>query len=215
MSPCKTLNEFIKNWDKKIDKILQSYGMGDQAEDIKQDIYLYICTKDEHGKNGLERYDPARGAFSTYAYALILTKARNAVARRKRDLALIPFSHDGSDDAYDDNMTASRRDRREAEMMARTGVDSAKRVEFSLQLQQVMDALRTYPVRSSFFRNGECIVRDLPTLMELLLQDKSRDEIVEYFDYSTGSVGVMYEKLRSVPELRELYNMAATTSGME
>ncbi len=87
-------------------------------------------------------------------------------------------------------------------------MDSARRVEFKLQLEQIMQVLQRYPARSSFFRGGECIVRDLHSLMEQLMQDRSRDEIVKHFDYSTGSVGVLYEKLRAIPELRELYGMA-------
>lgn len=210
-----TIPEFVKQWDKKIDKIIASYGLQDLAEDIKQDIYLDVATTDKNpesptfGKNGLERYDPLRGAFSTYVYGLVLVRVRNARSKRVRELGLMPFSHDGTTYGQSDDGRASRiKDRNEANAQDLSGKTSEiERAEFQMQIEKAMEALRNYPVRSYFFRDGECVTRDLATLLDLVLKGKSRDEIVNYFEYSTGSVGVMFDQLRKVPELEELKDM--------
>lgn len=210
-----TIPDFVKHWDKKIDKIIASYGLQDMAEDIKQDIYLDVATPDKNpdsptfGQNGLERYDPLRGAFSTYVYGLVLVRVRNARSRRVRELGLMPFSHDGTSyDQGDDGRASRIKDRNEANAQDISGKTSEiERAEFLMQIEHAKDALKNYPVRSYFFRDGDCITRDLATLLDLVLQGKSRDEIVSYFEYSTGSVGVMFDQLRQVPELQELKDM--------
>lgn len=211
----KTLKEFIEQWDKKLDKIIASHGMQDMAEDIKQDIYLCIATPDSKpdsptlGQNGLERYDPKRSAFSTYVYGLVLVRVRNARAKRVRELGLMPYSHDTSKyDVDDEGRQTTRRDRNEAHSYDLDGkATDLERTEFNIQLRNVLETLRTYPVRSYFFKDGECITRDLATLLELIISGKTREEIVEYFQYSTGSVGVMFDQLRRCPELQELKDM--------
>jgi hypothetical protein len=216
IKPISTMEEFVKVWDKKITKIIASFQLQDLTEDIKQDIYLEMCTPNSdpdhpnYGKNGLQSYDPNRGAFSTYVYGLLLVKIRNARTKRLRELGVMPYSHDAvSDYASDPDSHASRaHDRMEAHGQELSNeLSSVTRAEFQMQLQNIKEALKSYTVRSYFFRNGECITRDLSALLELILQGKSREEIVEYFEYSTGSVGVMFEMLRAVPELMELKQM--------
>lgn len=210
-----TVEEFVEQWDRKIDKIIASYGLQEFAEDIKQDIYTDVITPDSnpesdtYGQNGLQRYDPKRGAFSTYVYGLVLTRVRNARSRRIRELGLMPFSHDATFMASeDDGRSARKKDKNEAHAYELSGKACAlERKEFQMQINNALEALKYYPVRSYFFRNGECITRDLATLLKLVLSGKSREEIVNYFEYSTGSVGVMFDQLRQVPELQELKDM--------
>lgn len=207
--------QFHKAWDRKIDHIIASMGMADLSEDIKQDIYLVMCSVNpETGKTGLESFDPTRGSFSTYVYALVLIKAKNARAKRQRELGLMPFSHDESKYEGDDSMSSWAKDKLEAHGAELSGAWSEQeRAEFRIQLDGVMAALSVKPVRSHFFRDGECVTRDLRTLFDLILDGKSREEIVEYFNYSTGSVGVMFEQLRQVPELVELRDMVRDVVG--
>lgn len=218
MSQVLNITDFIKQWGKKIDRIIMSYGLQELADDIKQDIYADIITPDSdpdsptYGQNGLERYDPAKGAFSTYVYGLVLVRVRNARSRRVRELGLMPFSHDISQwDNGDDGRATRFRDKNEANAQELSGKTSEiERTEFAMQIKHAVEALRNYPVRSYFFRNGECVTRDLSTLLELVLKGKTREEIVDYFCYSTGSVGVLFDQLRSVPELQELKEMLPT-----
>lgn len=206
---CTTMAQFVKEWDRKLDHIITSFGLGESTEDVKQDIYEAMCVPDpETGKNGLEKYDPARSSFSTYVYAMVLTKARNAKAKKIRENSMIQLQNFHANEDDDESLSNWSRDRIEARSAILTGQRSEKdRVEFRLQLKDVFNVLRTYTPRSDFFRNGEVIVRDLTTLLQLILEGKSREEIVTYFEYSTGSVGVMYESLRSVKELQELCDM--------
>lgn len=209
-----TVEDFVAQWDRKIDKIISSYGLQDYADDIKQDIYADVITTDAdresptYGLNGLERYDPQRGAFSTYVYGLVLTRVRNARSRRIRELSLMPFSHDATSPSDDEGRAGRLRDRNESNAMELMGKASdTERMEFQMQIAHAKEALKYYPVRSYFFRDGECVTRDLSTLLDLVLAGKSREEIVEYFNYSTGSVGVLFDQLRQVPELKELRDM--------
>jgi len=121
----------------------------------------------------------------------------------------MPFSHDAlSADTDDEGKTTRRKDKNEAHSYELNGkATDLERAEFAIQLQDVLDALRLYPVRSFFFRDGACVTRDLATLLELVLRGKSREEIVAHFEYSTGSVGVMFDQLRQVPELQQLKHM--------
>jgi len=194
MKPRTSVREFIENWDLKIIKIASSYGMADFVDDIKQEIFLEII-KIKEGKNGLERYDPTRAAFSTYVYQLILTKIRNYRAKVQRqhkwevgECSLKPTGD--SNTVY----------------WERGETETQENIEFWLQLKNVKTQLKHYKERSCIWREGECISRDLHTLFELVQKDFSRKEIKEYFEYSTGSVGAMFDLLRQVPELLELLN---------
>jgi hypothetical protein len=217
IKPINTMEEFVKSpWDKKITKIIASFGLQDLTDDIKQDIYLEMCTPNtdpshpNFGKNGLQAYDPNRGAFSTYVYGLLLVKIRNARTKRMRELGVMPYSADSiADHNSDPDSHGSRaHDRLEAHGQELSNETSTVlRAEFQMQLANIKEALKKSPVRSYFFRNGECITRDLSTLLQLILEGKTREEIVEYFQYSTGSVGVMFDMLRQVPELHELKSM--------
>lgn len=206
---------FVEQWDRKIDKIIASHGLKDLADDIKQDIYCNMIIPDSDpesptfGMNGLERFDPKRGAFSTYVYALVLTRVRNARSRRIRELGLMPFSHDMlTPNNSEDGKSARLKDRNEAHAYELAGkASNMERTEFQMQVDNILEVLRFYPVRSDFYREGECVTRDLVSLLQLILGGKSREEIVEYFEYSTGSVGVMFDQLRKVPELLELKEM--------
>lgn len=209
------MDEFVRQWDRKIDHILTSFGLGENVEDVKQEIYESMCQRDPiTGLNGLEKYDKEKASFSTYVYAMVLTKARNAKAKRIRENQIIQHANFYSSDDDDESMANWSRDRLEAKSAIITGQRSERdRVEFKLQIKDVFAILRTYAPRSDFFRDGECVVRDLTTLLELILQGKTREEIVTYFDYSTGSVGVMYDQLRQVPELKELWAMVNSAPG--
>lgn len=209
------IRDFVREWGPKIDKIISSKGLQDVGEDIKQDIYLYIITPDSNpesptfGKNGLEQYDPSRAAFSTYVYALVMMRVLNARTKRLRELGLMPYSHDSDAEHVEEARQARRRDKDEANSYDVTGqVSDLSRTDFILQVEKVIEALRRYPVRSSIFNaDGECITRDLATLFKLILEEKTREEIVDYFKYSTGSVGVMFDQLRQVPEVQQLKEM--------
>lgn len=222
LRPCKTMEEFIAQWDKKLNKIIASYGLLEFTDDIKQDIFLDMCTPEDnpesanYGKTGLEAYDPNLGAFSTYVYGLVLMKVRNARAKYLRETRVMPFSNEAAEskskDRGDNSNSIHPRDKLEMHGQEIEGVRSdMDRVEFKMQLNNILDALSTYPVRSFFFRDGECITRDLKTLFELILSGKTREEIIDHFQYSTGSVGVMFEQLRQVPELLELRDMITSS----
>lgn len=201
-----SIEAFIPLWEHKIDRIISSFNMQDYADDIKQDIYLEMCKKDENGLNGLERFDSEKGSFSTYVYALILTKVRNARSKRIRELALMPYSQDQMTERED----RSPRGKDRLELRGKRlsgGISEKRRVEFKIQLENIMKELKRLPVRSYFFRNGVCVTRDLATLLEMILKECTRDEIVRYFGYSTGSVGVMFDRLRNVKEVIELKKM--------
>lgn len=194
MAPTISMNDFVRNWDAKITKIVASFGIADHADDVKQEIYLDIL-KLKEGKNGLERYDAKRAAFSTYVYQLILVKVRNYRSRVIRQHLW---------EVSESSFTSQDPDAPQQSPLDRSDYESQDNVEISLQLENLKNSLKHYPSRSFIFRDGECISRDLLTLFECIMKDMSRQEIKEFFDYSTGSIGAMFEQLRDVPELLEL-----------
>lgn len=208
---CATMPEFVSQWDRKIDKIIHSYGMGEHVEDIKQDIYEHMCTPREDGKTGLEAYDPARAHFSTYVYGLITTKVRNARAKRIReDVTMVMIDH-LSDEDGDENMASWSRGKLEIQSDNAAGnMSPNERMDIYLQLNHIRDLLSRIPSRSHFFKeNGELVMRDLLTLFDLIMQGMPRGEIVRFLNYSTGSVGVLFDQLRQLPELKELRDMVS------
>lgn len=208
IKPTLSYVELVKQWDKKIEKIIRSYGLVEDVDDLKQEIYLRILEND-----GLANYDPARGAFSTYMYAVIVMKVRNARTKRRRELGLMPFTMEAKDfmDGEDDSNGRRQRDRIEvSSLVARGELNPQRRTEIKIQIEKVLDVLRFQPVRSLFYRDGECITRDLRTLMIKILEGMSREDIVKYFDYSTGSVGILFKELRDVPEVKELWDLVVS-----
>lgn len=113
---------------------------------------MEMCKCGEDGRTGLQRFDPARGSFSTYVYALVLTKTRNARSRRMRELALMPYSHDAVSERDD----ASPRGKDKAELKGReldNHVSDQKKVEFQLQIENVRVDLQGSGL---FHQNGRC-----------------------------------------------------------
>lgn len=205
IKPVTSYVEFVKQWDKKIEKIIRSYGLMEDIEDLKQEIYLRILEND-----GLANYDPTRGAFSTYIYAVVVMKVRNARTKRRRELGLMPFTMESKDfiDGEDDSNGHRQRDRTELNsLIVRGELNPQRRTEIKLQIEKVLDVLRFQPVRSHFYRDGECVTRDLRTLMVKILEGMSREDIVNYFDYSTGSVGILFKELRDIPEVQDLWDL--------
>jgi len=208
---CKTMDEFVRQWDRKIDRIIHSYGMGDHVEDIKQDIYEHMCTPRANGQTGLEAYDPQRAQFSTYVYGLITTKVRNARAKHVRESSMTVMMDHLADGDGDENMAAWTRAKMEKQSAVLNGNTSPdERMDINLQLRSIHEILQRHPSRSYFFdESGELIMRDLSTLFRLIMQGMPRGEIVKYLRYSTGSVGVLFDQLRQLPELKELQAMVA------
>jgi len=208
IQPTKDINEFVKQWDKRIEKIIRSHGMGEHMEDIKQEIYMRIIQDD-----GLEKYDPTRGSFSTYCYALILTKVRNARTKFYRERRIVPVSLEQKDVPENTEYANGRqRDRLELHAMSLIGQSEnpVRNIEVQRHIESTLDILRRQTeVRSHFFRDGKCITRDLATLLTLILEGKTREEIVEHLDYSTGSVGILFKELRERPELKELFDLVS------
>lgn len=205
LKPVKTYEEFIKIWDKKIEKIIRSYGLLEEVQDLKQEIYLRILEN-----NGLANYDPTRGAFSTYIYAVVVMKVRNARTKRRKELGLMPFTLEAKDflDGEEEGNGHRHRDRTELNsLIAKGELNPQRRTEIKMQIEQVLEVLKYQPVRSLFYREGECITRDLRTLMIKIMEGKSREEIVEYFEYSTGSVGILFKELREIIEVQELWDL--------
>jgi hypothetical protein len=203
IQPVATLEEFMAKWDSKLDNIIRSFRLHEYTDDLKQIIYTRIFEDD-----GLNRYDPKKGSFSTFVYALVLTILQNARKQYLRERATMPVSFDAL--AFDDGyrQDTPERGRFSAQKIASLRVDEEKSRDFHMQLRIVREALRRLPVRSFFYFNGEAKTRNLATLFELIMEGKSREEICQELQYSTGSVGIMYDELRKVPEvldLRELW----------
>lgn len=200
ITPVLTMDDFIKQWDKRLDRIIRSYKLWEYCEDIKQEIYLRIFEN-----NGLAKYDPTIGSFSTYVYAVVLTKIRNFRKRYSRERAAMPVSLDEA--AVDQDGAVSdtpERGKLSAEQVHGMRLVSDSEKEFELQVQAIRRILAACPVRSTFFRDSEVVTRDLLTLFDMIVEGKSRAEMTEHFEYSTGSVGIMFEDLRKIPEVQEL-----------
>ena len=95
-------------------------GNLEDAEEVTQDAFVYALGK-------LDRYDPARSAFSTWLYTIALSRCRNK--RRRKLLASLPLDLLSAE-------RSSRPDRQLEHMLERRGVR-----------EQVWQALQALPPR--------------------------------------------------------------------
>ncbi len=184
-----TMRSFVAIWDSKIAKTAEGLGMGDRVDDIKQDVYTFICRKNpKTGLTGLQSYDPARASLSAYVYWVINAMALNLRAKLGRDrLQLVAGPKD--------DPLAGRRSK-----------DSGDRAEFWLQIERIsadLDAQTITDADSFFVRQsdddallpegvpepdpkrpklrywvpGRLVSRDARTVLELLANGVPRKEL--------------------------------------
>lgn len=196
----KTLKTFISIWDRKITSAIHRLGMGEYVDDIKQDIYLFMSRRDEHGRTGLEAYDPEKAALSSYVYWLVNVKALNFKAKLKRDR--LQLATKPKDDPLE----------------GRYSPQSDERSEFWLQLERILSELDdciTSDSSSFFTQNtdsdrrffggpGRLITRDPRTVIELLLQGVTRPELHKALHCSVEEVDEIFAKLQQHEDLKDL-----------
>lgn len=185
-----TMKTFVEIWDRKLVKTIENMRLGDFVDDVKQDIYLFMCKKNDRGQTGLEAYDPSKGAFSSYVYHLVILKGlnyRNKLARDRLDLTETEFDLD----------VASSRS---GEVHRHAG----ERADFWLQLERIVAELDGFAEGGFFDDDGRLITRDPRTVLELLLQGHSRQELARLLRCKAEGVDRLMARLRSCDELREL-----------
>lgn len=190
-----TFRTLMMEYDHKIEKTVRGVpGVHEEhVEDIKQEIYLKIAKRDPvTGKNGLEAYDPARGAFTSYLYRLVHLHARNYRNKMGRDrLTLKPFDVDL--DLAHRNLD-----------LGDAGEDD--RNEFYLQIAAIAEDLEASSddSKTRFDRSGRLVACDERTVMELLLDGRSRKEIQQILDCTSAELSAIVDSLAQDERLKEL-----------
>jgi hypothetical protein len=187
-----SLRTFIAEWDRKIEKTIKSLRAEEHVEDIKQEIYLYMCQRDGDGKTGLEAYDPKKGALSSYVYRLVFLKTYNYKNKLKRDrLTFTPTGFEA-----DLALRAQKSDLLE---------DPEDRNEFHVQIRQIAaDLMATSDVGGGHFEDGRYVACDAHSVLGLLLEGRTRQEIVKSLRCSNEDLSAVMTLLSNDDRLREL-----------
>lgn len=187
-----TFRTLVAEWDRKIHKTVKNLHLYDHIEDVKQDIYLYMSQRDPNtGKNGLESYDPTKGAFSSYMYRLVYLKALNYKNKLGRDrMTLTPMGYEVDLDMRALSLEPDEIDDRD---------------EFWLQVEQIASDLEMTSAGDGFFDNTGCLITcDARSVMALLLEGHTRQEIVKMLRCSHSELNAIMKTLSQDPRLREL-----------
>jgi hypothetical protein len=84
LKPCKTLEEFVKKYDKDLERILcksfRKYINIEDLPEIKNDVYAHLLEK-----KFFQTYDPSKAKFSTYLYTYLFKFLKSKKVKNDKD----------------------------------------------------------------------------------------------------------------------------------
>lgn len=84
LKPCKTLGEFVKKYDKDLERILcksfRKYINIEELPEIKNDVYAHLLEK-----RFFDTYDPSKAQFSTYLYTYLFKFLKSKKVKNDKD----------------------------------------------------------------------------------------------------------------------------------
>lgn len=84
LKPCKTLEEFVRKYDKDMERILcksfRKYINLDELPEVKNDVYAHLLEK-----NFFTTYDPTKAQFSTYLYTYLFKFLKSKKVKNDKD----------------------------------------------------------------------------------------------------------------------------------
>jgi len=84
LKPCKTLEEFVKKYDKDLERILcksfRKYINIEDLPEVKNDVYAHLLEK-----KFFDTYDPSKAKFSTYLYTYLFKFLKSKKVKNDKD----------------------------------------------------------------------------------------------------------------------------------
>jgi hypothetical protein len=84
LKPCKTLDEFVRKYDKDLERILcksfRKYINIEDLPEVKNDVYAHLLEK-----KFFQTYDPSKAKFSTYLYTYLFKFLKSKKVKNDKD----------------------------------------------------------------------------------------------------------------------------------
>lgn len=180
------INNFIEEYDSRIEAILDRFKINGYKEDLKQEIYRDIIEG-----SYLDLYDPNKGSLSTFIYAIVKDRIYRYWSKSNRDILL------GASTFYDEEYRLT--DRKELEHHL---IDKETKHELNKALAKAKEELLQIPEKG----RKSVYDRSYHHLFELLERGKTRKEIALEMRLSEASICLRVKELRGLlPELKEYW----------
>lgn len=184
-----SMKAFVEVWDEKIERAIRNLGMADHLDDIKQQVYTFICRRDAKGRTGLQRYNPKKASLSAYVYWAANAMTLNYRAKLGRDRLQLTYS--SREDPYE----------------GQASPESDERTEFWLQLERIaaeLDDLVKTDAGSFFNGTGELVTRCPRTVLKLLMDGVALQDLPRALRCDKETVEALLGVLQSHPDLQDL-----------
>lgn len=146
LKPCKTLEEFVRKYDKDMERILcksfRKYINLDELPEVKNDVYAHLLEK-----NFFTTYDPSKAQFSTYLYTYLFKFLKSKKVKNDKD----PTTYAACIDTpiFDDS-SASMMDLNDFSPDTPTVYDTLIDEELQLRIRKLMKNKHRFEVRNPY-----------------------------------------------------------------
>lgn len=181
------INNFIEEYDSRIETILNRFKVNGYKEDLKQEIYRDIIAGDY-----LNLFDPNKGSLSTFIYAIVKDRIYRHWSQSNRDILL------GATEFYDEVYLHSEKKELEYHLIEK---------ETDHELHNAFTKAKLELLRIPERGRKSIYDRSFHHLFELLERGKSRKEIAMEMRLSEASICLRVKELRKLlPELKEFWS---------
>jgi RNA polymerase sigma factor (sigma-70 family) len=187
-NPYGTFENFITEWDSKLEVTIRNYKLKDDVEDIKNQIYLELFEK-----KYLDRFDDEKATISTWVYGFVKNSLRKRYHKNRRDLIYngISIMDDYEEDAVGRALFLNIfvTDLQEDETMLKLAIEDIISI-----LSKECYAAHSY--------SSTGIPRDMKTVATMFLEGLTPKEIAERFETSVQFVYKLIKRIGSLEELQ-------------
>lgn len=187
-NPYGTFENFMKEWDSKLEATIRGFRLHEDIEDVKAQIYLELLEKQY-----LDRFDDEKSTISTWVYGFVKNSLRKKYHKNNRD-----FIYNGVSimDDYDEEAVGQA-------LFLDIFVNDTEQDEIDLRLI-VEDILKVLSkecyAAHSYSSTG--IPRDMKTVAIMFLEGYTPKEISEKFETSVQFVYKLIKRIGSLEELQ-------------
>jgi hypothetical protein len=194
LKPCKTLEEFVRKYDKDMERILcksfRKYINLDELPEVKNDVYAHLLEK-----NFFNTYDPTKAQFSTYLYTYLFKFLKSKKVKNDKD----PTTYAACIDTplFDDS-SATLIDLKDFAPDAPTVYDSLIDEELESRIRKLMKNKHRFEIKNPY-AEGTLEHR----AWDFLLEPKTIEQIEEYVvsHFSSGHENPYHPKKDEVKHI--------------
>lgn len=190
-NPYGTFENFMTEWDSKLEATIRGFKLKEDIEDVKQQLYLELLEKQY-----LDRFDDEKSTIATWVYGFVKNSLRKKYHRNKRDFIyngvsiIDDFDEEAVGDALFLNIFATDAFEEEIEQM---------NMKFIVEdILRILSA-ECYAAHS-YSSTG--IPRDMKTVVVMFLQGLTPKDIADRFETSVQFVYKLIKRIGGLPELQ-------------